>query len=189
MKSQLIVALLAAHMPVWAAAGDASQFGPALGKPMSDPSPAMEPAYIAADGRGLPDGSGDVELGRELFARHCQACHGVNGMGATADALSGAEEPLDSPWAEKTIGSYWPYAPKLFDFVQRSKPMNAPGSFSSEQVYALTAYLLNLNGIVELGMRLDRATLSRIKMPNRDGFVRCYPEPKPGDPAWDDCFP
>ncbi len=189
MPSLLMGALLVAWVPVWAAAGDASRSGPALGKPMSDASAEVSPAYIAADGRGLPDGSGDVDLGRELFAQHCQACHGAGGAGATADALSGAEEPLDSPWAEKTIGSYWPYAPKLFDFVQRSKPMNAPGSFSSEQVYALTAYLLYSNGIVEVGTRLDRATLSHIKMPNRDGFVRCYPEPEPGDPAWDHCFP
>jgi len=157
--------------------------------PIPNASAAVDPAYIAADGHGLPEGSGDVDLGRELFALHCQACHGADGIGATADALSGAEQPLDSPWAEKTIGSYWPYAPKLFDFVQRSKPMNAPGSFSNEQVYALTAYLLNLNGIVDSATRLDRATLSRIKMPNRDGFVRCYPEPEPDDPAWSDCRP
>ena len=189
MKSLLVGALLVGWVPVPAAAGNSSQPGPGLGKPMPDPAAAVGPAYIAADGRGLPDGSGAVDLGRELFARHCQACHGADGMGATADALSGAEEPLDSPWAEKTIGSYWPYAPKLFDFVQRSKPMNAPGSFSSEQAYALTAYLLYLNGIVKIGTRLDRATLSDIKMPNRDGFVRCYPEPEPGDPIGNDCRP
>jgi cytochrome c len=142
---------------------------------------------VAPDGRGLPPGSGSAALGRGQFEAHCAGCHGEGGLGGSADALSGAEDPLDSEWAEKTVGSFWPYAPMLYDFIRRAKPMAAPGSFSATEVYALTAYLLHINGIVDDGSVLDKAALSAIVMPNRDGFLRCHPEP--AQPARVECRP
>jgi cytochrome c len=171
------------------AAADTAPAGPGLGQPV--PSDQIEDMAldIAPDGRGLPPGSGSATLGRELFESHCAGCHGEGGIGGNAEALSGAEEPLDSEWAEKTVGSFWPYAPMLYDFIRRAKPMAAPGSFSAAEVYALTAYLLEVNGIVDGGTLLDRATLSGIAMPNRDGFQRCYPQPGSAQPARVRCRP
>ena len=77
----------------------------------------------------------------------------------------------------KTIGSYWPYASTVFDYIRRAMPFNAPASLSNDEVYAVTAYLLYLNGIVGKDTKLDAQTLVQIKMPNRDGFIR--PDPRP----------
>lgn len=84
---------------------------------------------------------------------------------------------LASQKPKKTVGSYWPYASTLFDYIRRAMPYNAPGSLSADEVYALSAYLLNRNGIVPDGTTLDATTLPRVRMPNRDGFV---PDPRPG---------
>ncbi|USB88216.1 cytochrome c, partial [Burkholderia cenocepacia] len=107
----------------------------------------------------------------------CAMCHGVGGEGGVGDPLVGGAGSLTSAKPKKTVGSYWPYATTLFDYIRRAMPYNAPQSLSADDVYAVTAYVLHLSGIVSSDARLDARTLPRVRMPNRDGFV---PDPRPG---------
>jgi len=93
------------------------------------------------------------------------------------DRLAGGVGTLRDKKPEKTVGSFWPYATTLFDFVRRAMPLNAPQSLTPDEVYAVSAYVLFLNGIVAQDTTLDADTLAKIKMPNRDGFVSAYPTP------------
>jgi cytochrome c len=131
---------------------------------------------IGRDGANLPPGSGSVARGRTVFSEQCASCHGDSGEGAVGDRLVGGQGTLASPKPVRTVGSYWPYASTLFDYVRRAMPLNAPQSLSNEDVYAVSAYLLNLNGIVPDNAVLDAKSLAAIKMPNRDGFVA---DPRP----------
>jgi cytochrome c len=144
---------------------------PELGQPLSAEDVKLWDISVFPDGAGLPPGSGDATTGKLLFERHCASCHGPGAIGLSADALAYAEEPLDSEWPDKTIGSYWPYATTVFDFIRRSMPMTAPGSLSNDEVYALTAYLLYINKLIEADQLLDAKTLAAIRMPNRNGFI------------------
>ncbi|MGA7803142.1 c-type cytochrome [Bradyrhizobium sp.] len=126
---------------------------------------------IGRDGRGLPPGSGTASHGREVFAQQCAACHGEKGEGGVGDRLAGGQGTLGTPKPVRTVGSYWPYAPTLFDYIRRAMPQNAPESLSNEDVYAVSAYILNLNGLLPADATLDAKTLAAIKMPNRDKFV------------------
>ncbi|MCP1757170.1 cytochrome c [Bradyrhizobium elkanii] len=144
---------------------------------------AATPAEIAGwnidvgrDGSNLPPGSGGVERGRTVFSEQCAACHGDSGQGGVGDRLVGGQGTLASPKPIRTVGSYWPYAPTLFDYIRRAMPQNAPQSLSNEDVYAVSAYILSLNGIVPANAVLDARSLATIKMPNRDGFVS---DPRP----------
>jgi S-disulfanyl-L-cysteine oxidoreductase SoxD len=123
------------------------------------------------DGSNLPSGNGTVERGRVVFAEQCASCHGDKGQGGVGDRLVGGEGTLASPKPIKTVGSYWPYAPTLFDYIRRAMPMNAPQSLSDADVYAVSAYVLHLNGLLPADAALDAKSLSAIKMPNRDKFV------------------
>lgn len=134
---------------------------------------------VRPDGKGLPAGSGTVAQGREIFADHCAACHGANGVGGIKDRLAGGQGTLASDAPVKTVGSYWPYATTLFDYIRRAMPYQAPGSLSDDETYAVSAYILHLNGLLPADGKLDRDSLPEIKMSNRDGFV---PEPE-FDPA------
>jgi S-disulfanyl-L-cysteine oxidoreductase SoxD len=131
---------------------------------------------IGHDGSNLPPGSGTVERGRALFGEQCAACHGVEGQGGVGDRLVGGQGTIASAKPVRTVGSYWPYAPTLFDYIRRAMPQNAPQSLSNEDVYAVSAYILNLNGLVPADTVLDARSLAAIKMPNRDAFV---PDPRP----------
>jgi cytochrome c len=119
----------------------------------------------------LPPGSGTVSRGREVFEQQCAACHGNKGQGGVGDRLAGGQRTLGTSNAVRTVGSYWPYAPTLFDYIRRAMPQNAPQSLSNEDVYAVSAYILNLNGLLPSDASLDAKTLAAIKMPNRDHFV------------------
>jgi cytochrome c len=130
---------------------------------------------ISPDGAGLPPGRGDVREGEAIFAEKCAACHGAHGQGKPMDPLVGGIGTLRDKKPEKTVGSFWPYATTLFDFVRRAMPLNAPQSLTPNQVYAVSAYVLFLNGIVSQDATLDTDALAKIKMPNRDGFVSAYP--------------
>jgi mono/diheme cytochrome c family protein len=130
---------------------------------------------VRPDGKGLPDGSGTVGHGKEVYAENCAACHGENGQGGIKDRLVGGQGTLASDNPIKTVGSFWPYATTLFDYVHRAMPYQAPGSLSVDDYYALTAYILSLNGILPPDGKLDKETLPRVKMPNRDGFI---PDPE-----------
>jgi mono/diheme cytochrome c family protein len=122
-------------------------------------------------GNNLPSGSGNVIHGREVFDQQCTACHGAEGEGGVGDQLVGGQGTLATPEPVKTVGSYWPYAPTLFDYIRRAMPQNAPQSLSNEDVYAVSAYILYLNGLLSAEATLDAKTLSAIKMPNRNMFV------------------
>jgi len=142
-----------------------------LGRPATPADIAGWNIDVRPDGRGLPPGSGSVAQGQTVFAASCAACHGANGTTATpAPALVGGQGTLASAKPVRTVGSYWPYATTVFDYVRRAMPFNAPGSLSDAQVYAVTAFLLNRNGIVPADAVMDAKTLPAVRMPNRHGF-------------------
>ena len=126
---------------------------------------------VGGDGSNLPPGSGTVSHGSEVFAQQCAACHGAKGEGGVGDRLVGGQGTLGTPKPVRTVGSYWPYAPTLFDYIRRAMPQNAPESLSDDDVYALSAYILSLNGLLPANATLDAKTLAAIKMPNRNRFV------------------
>ncbi len=110
-----------------------------------------------------------------LFQRHCQACHGPEGAGEPADRLVGGRGSLGTEMPVKTIGSYWPYATTVFNYIRRSMPYTAPMSLSNGDYYALTAYLLLINEIIGSDEIIDAGTLPKVVMPNREGFVVSHP--------------
>lgn len=133
-------------------------------------------AAIAPDGTGLPEGSGTVAAGREVFAAKCSRCHGEKAAGGAGPVLVGGQGTLATARPLKTVGSFWPYATTVWDYVNRAMPFDQPGLLKPPEVYAVVAYLLNLNGIVGEDQVLDAKSLPKIKMPNRDGFVA---DPRP----------
>jgi hypothetical protein len=148
-----------------------------IGTPLTEQDLAAWNIDVAPDGRGLPAGSGDVATGAHVFAAKCSACHGAQGEGGLGDQLVGGQGTLTGAKPKRTVGSYWPYATTLFDYIRRAMPYNAPESLSADEVYAVSAFLLNRNGIVPANTTLDAASLPRVVMPNRGGFVV---DPRPG---------
>lgn len=144
---------------------------PHLGTAASAKEIAAWDMHVFPDGQGLPPGSGRAVAGQAVYHSACAKCHGPKGSGGSAEELAGGAHGLTDPQPDKTIGTYWPYATTIFDFVRRSMPLDAPGSLSSEQVYAVTAYLLHLNGVIGEQMEINATTLPQVKMPNREGFV------------------
>jgi S-disulfanyl-L-cysteine oxidoreductase SoxD len=131
---------------------------------------------IPSDGEGLPPGSGTAALGEPIYATRCASCHGERGQNPKYDRLIGGHGTLKTDAPVLTIGSFWPYATTLWSYIHRSQPVDEPGSLTPDQVYAVTAYLLYLNGIIGESDVLDARTLPAVRMPNRDGFV---PDPRP----------
>jgi len=160
------VALMAAF------AAAASAQSPQLGQPIAPADIAPWDISIAPDGAGLPPGRGTAAQGEAIYAAQCQACHGEKGVGRPNDALVGGKGSL-APGKPpvKTVGSYWPYATTLFDYIRRAMPFQESKSLTADQVYAVSAYILHLNEIVGKDDVLDSETLPKVKMPNRDGFV------------------
>jgi cytochrome c len=136
---------------------------------------------IAPDGTGLPDGAGTVAAGRELFAAQCARCHGPAGEGDVGARLVGGQGTLGTLRPLKTVGSFWPYATTLWDYVNRAMPFDRPGLLEPSEVYAAVAYVLHLNGIIAEDQVMDATSLPMVKMPNRDGFV-ADPRPDVGKP-------
>jgi|TARA_B110000263_G_scaffold249105_1_gene265698 hypothetical protein len=132
---------------------------------------------VRPDGTGLPLGKGSVKEGEILYAAKCAFCHGINGKGGINGRLvadEGEEFPqgiIACGFECRTIGNYWPYATTLYDYILRSMPMNAPGSLTFNEVYALSAYLLHLNKIVPDNITLSASSLKEIVMPAHDKFV------------------
>ena len=130
------------------------------------------------DGVGLPPGRGGVHRGSDVYAEQCAACHGTFGEGeGRFPKLVGGAGTLRDDRPELTVGSYWPFAPTLWDYINRAMPMQAPHTLSADDVYALTAYILHLNDIVSSDFVADRDSLPKVKMPNRDSFIWTDPRP------------
>ena len=135
---------------------------------------------VYPDGKNLPEGSGSYVQGQVLYEQQCVACHGENGKGGIKlDPYRGAierlvkneQDSLTSEQPQKNIGTYWQYAPLLFDYIRRTMPYQAPKSLSSDEIYAVTAYLLAENGIIDKSMVVNKKNLAQVKMPNVDGFI------------------
>lgn len=158
------------------ASGAASSETPNLGKPIGEADIAPWDLSIMPDGTGLPAGSGTAAQGAKIYAEQCSACHGENGKGTEHGAAVVGGPPRASLDGGKTIRNYWPYATTLFDFIRRAMPYPQPNSLSSDEVYALTAYILSLNQLIGENDTMNAQTLPKVQMPNRDGFITRFPE-------------
>jgi S-disulfanyl-L-cysteine oxidoreductase SoxD len=145
--------------------------GPRLGRVATSQEVAAWDISIPPSGAGLPAGSGTAKQGEAVYVAQCQACHGPKGVGKPADPLVGGIGSLATANPVRTVGSFWPYATTLFDYTRRAMPATKPLSLSSDEVYAVTAYLLYLNGIIAENAEMNAKTLPQVKMPNRDGFI------------------
>ena len=148
--------------------------GPGLGQELTAEELAAVDFTIMPDGDGLPPGSGNAGTGRDVYNKNCLACHGEDGAGGVNDVLSGGHGSLTGPQPQKTVGSFWPYATTVFDYVRRAMPFQTPGSLSSDELYAVTAYLLFVNGIIAEDAEMNAESLPQVKMPNRDNFIWSY---------------
>jgi cytochrome c len=153
-----------------------AQPGPGLGTPVTEAEFAAWDISIQPDGDGLPAGSGNAAAGAQIYAVKCVACHGVGGAGQPNDRLVGGQGTLTALAQVRTIGSFWPYASTVFDYLRRAMPFQAPQSLTNDEVYALTAYILAENGIIDDDATMNARTLARVEMPNRDGFILAYPQ-------------
>ncbi|MFN4130527.1 MAG: c-type cytochrome, partial [Paracoccaceae bacterium] len=149
---------------------------------------------VLPDGTGLPIGSGDVDTGEEVFGSYCASCHGDFAEGLDSwPVLAGGRGSLTDPRPVKTVGSYWPYLSTVFDYVHRSMPFGGAQTLSADDTYAITAFLLYSNGIVEDDFVLTNENFTSIVMPNADGF---YEDDRPqteyplfsGEPCMENCL-
>ena len=131
---------------------------------------------VGPDGRELPPGRGTVARGKVVYVEQCARCHGATAVEGPEMPLVGGKGSLNTAKPLKTIGSYWPYATTLFDYINRAMPFDRPTVMSADDVYAVTGFLLNLNGIIADQDVMDAKTLPAVRMTNRDGFV---PDPRP----------
>lgn len=151
-----------------------------IGRTPTDAEIARWDIAVGPEGLELPAGHGTAMEGKEVYAARCISCHGASGSEGPNDVLYGGEGTLATSRPLKTVGSYWPYATTLWDYVNRAMPFDRPTSLSSDAVYAVVAYVLYINGIVGETDVIDADTLPRIRMPNRDGFVT---DPRPDVPV------
>ena len=181
MSNWLSFALLAGVVAFPALAAEPTHFG--LG---ATPTPEQIQAWSMGarpDGQGLPAGSGSVKDGDDIYANACATCHGTFGEGVGRYPRIAGEGKLTGERPEQTVGSYWPFATTLFDYINRAMPFPAPHMLPVELVYAVTAYVLNLNGLVDDDFVADKDSLPKVKMPNRDGFIWKDPRPDTHDTA------
>jgi S-disulfanyl-L-cysteine oxidoreductase SoxD len=143
------------------------------------PSPEELRAWdisISPTGHGLPEGHGSAADAKEIYSNRCAKCHGAKGEGRDSVPLAGGQGTLQSPKPLRTVGSYWPYATTIFDYISRAMPFDRPGTLTHDQAYALTAYILFLNGLIPETGVMDAGSLPKVQMPNRTGFVK---DPRP----------
>jgi cytochrome c len=160
------------------AASPALAQSPGLGKPITEADVAGWDIAIMPDGTGLPPGSGTAVQGAKVFAEKCAVCHGDGGKGGPVarNPLFGGRpvsEGIDTP---KTVGNFWGNATTIFDFTRRAMPFNQPRTFTADEVYATTAYILFLNRIVGENDVMNAETLPKVKMPNADNFIIRFPD-------------
>ena len=159
-----VFAIVLVAVPAFA---QASRFG----QPIALTDIAPWDISIGPDGAGLPSGRGTATQGAAVYVSKCQACHGEKGAGGPNDALVGGIGSLATEKPIRTVGSYWPYATTLFDYIRRAMPFQESKSLSADEIYAVSAYILHLNEIVGPEDVLDARSLPKVKMPNRDGFI------------------
>jgi len=164
---------------VAAASSDREPSGYGLGRPATEAEIHAWDIDVAPKGEGLPPGEGTVAQGRLIYAAKCARCHGPTGREGPSDVLVGGRDSLTTPQPLKTVGSYWPYATTLYDYIRRAMPFDAPQSLSPDEIYAVIAWLLHENGIVAADAVMDARSLPGVLMPNRHGFV---PDPRPDIP-------
>ena len=168
MHDQLVIAACALALSCGAALPES----PDLGRVATPEEIAAWDISIGPDGAGLPSGQGTPQQGEVVYAAKCVACHGEKGAGKPNDQLVGGRGTLGAGQVPvRTVGSFWPYATTLFDYVRRAMPLNESKSLTSDETYAVVAYILHLNGVIAENDTLDNQTLPRVQMPNRDGFV------------------
>jgi cytochrome c len=143
---------------------------PDLGRAATPDEIAAWDISVEPSGAGLPAGSGTARAGAAIFAAKCAGCHGEAGGGKPNDQLVGGSLTAAPP--VKTVGSYWPYATTLFDYIRRAMPLPESKSLTDDEVYALAAYILAQNKIIGDDDVMDARTLPQVRMPNREGFVR-----------------
>lgn len=149
----------------------------ALGHTPSAATIAAENIDVSPNGEGLPPGSGTPTQGAPIYAAACASCHGANGEGKAPQypQLIGGPRGVfnfaGDPKIPRTIGNYWPYATTLFDYIRRAMPLTAPGSLTADQTYAVTAFLLNREGLVPDGTAMNAKSLPAVQMPARSHFV------------------
>ena len=162
---------------------------PDVGTPLSQVEIQSFDRMIGPEGKELPPGRGTAKEGAEIFAKRCEVCHGKNGENGLMRSLvigSPGKPYRDTYYGEERNGpSYYPYATIAWDFINRSMPANKPGSLSADEVYAVTAYLLFRNGIIQESDAMDAGSLPKVQMPNRNGFVPTVPVwPPAKKPSW-----
>ncbi len=177
MREALIAAIVAALLAGCAASRPTATQRFGLGQTPTAEQVRAWDIDIGPDGAGLPPGSGSVARGAALFAEKCIACHGQGGEGGPGGRLVGGQGTLGTPKPVLTIGSYWPHATTLFDYIRRAMPHDRPQSLGNDDLYALSAYLLHRNGIVGAEAVMDAKSLPRVRMPNRGGFLTGDPRP------------
>ena len=165
----------AAVMAVAAGAAFAAD-APKFGKPISEADAKAWDISIAPDGKGLPEGSGTPAQGAMVYAQKCASCHGEKGEGGLGPRLVGGQGTLKAPQQPvQTVGSYWAYPTSVFDYVRRAMPYAQPKSLTNDEVYATVAYIFSINGIIKDTDVMNKDTLVKVQMPNRDGFIDLYP--------------
>ena len=147
--------------------------GRSYGRPAAAEEIQRRDLTVFSNGAGLLPGKGNAARGLKIYETKCVRCHHQRGEGKQGEypALIGGQGTLATKKPKKTVGSYWPYATTLWDYVNRAMPFNQPRSLPPDDVYSLTAYILYLNGIVTETEQLDQNSLPAVKMPNRDGFI------------------
>ena len=168
-STSIILALGLFLMPTGISAAEEPRYG--IGQPASQSDIKEWDIDIAPNGVGLPHGRGTVPQGAVIFANKCAVCHGPSGTEGPRDRLVGGHGSLTTSQPIKTIGSYWPYATTLYDYIFRAMPFIAPQSLTPDEVYSIVAWLLYQNGIIPKDAVMDARTLPTIRMPNRDGFI------------------
>ena len=140
---------------------------PRIGKP------ASEEKINAVNLTVMPDGKGTVAAGKDLFKEKCAVCHNDHGEGRETQypPLVGGIGTINTSKPVKTVGSYWPYATTVFDYIRRAMPYDQPGTLNADQIYSAVAFILNANGIIGENDEMNKTTLPKVKMPNRDGFI------------------
>ena len=161
-----------------AASAARAQQGPNLGVPVTAEVFAAWDISIGPDGAGLPPGFGTAVTGAPIYQAKCLACHGEKGAGKPSDQLVGGQGTLRDAAAVRTVGSYWPYATTLFDYIRRAMPYVQPQSLTPDEIYGLAAYILYLNGIIGETAEMNATTLPKVVMPNRGNFSWANTDPR-----------